>query len=117
MQGGSTPAAEAAHRRLASLAAQISSAPALTDAAAPLRIHLSRAVAAALSAGRPVVALESTIISHGMPFPANLETARKVESLVREGGATPATIAVLDGMPCVGLEDEQLERLARLGGV
>ena len=54
-------------------------------------------VAEALAANRPVVALESTIITHGMPFPQNVETARLVETTVRDQGATPATIAVLDG--------------------
>ncbi|KAL4459061.1 hypothetical protein ABPG75_013926 [Micractinium tetrahymenae] len=72
-------------------------------------------VAAALAAGRPVVALESTIISHGMPFPQNLETARQVEAVVRAHGATPATIAVLGGVPHVGLTPSQLESLARAG--
>ncbi len=65
-------------------------------------MRVSPEVAAALAAHRPVVALESTIISHGMPFPANLATALEVEAVVREAGAVPATIAVLDGQPCVG---------------
>lgn len=72
-------------------------------------------MAAALAAGRPVVALESTIISHGMPYPQNLETAREVEGVVRAHGAVPATIAVLGGVPHVGLTAAQLERLARGG--
>ncbi|MBL8360105.1 MAG: pseudouridine-5'-phosphate glycosidase [Rubrivivax sp.] len=72
-------------------------------------------VAAALAAGRPVVALESTIIAHGMPWPQNLETARRVEQAVRHAGALPATIAVLGGRPTVGLTDVQLEALARSG--
>jgi pseudouridine-5'-phosphate glycosidase len=63
----------------------------------------------ALAAGRPVVALESTIISHGMPYPANVGMAREVEQIVREGGAVPATIAILGGRPTVGLSEEQLE--------
>lgn len=66
----------------------------------------------ALAAGRPVVALESTIITHGMPAPRNLETARAVEAAVRAGGAVPATIAVLDGRIRVGLDADDLERLA-----
>ncbi len=74
-------------------------------------------VAAALADGRPVVALESTIISHGMPYPQNVEMATEVEGIVRAGGATPATIAVLDGVCCVGLSPEQLERLATEHGV
>ncbi len=72
-------------------------------------------VAAALAGGRPVVALESTIIAHGMPWPQNLETARRVEQAVRHAGALPATIAVLGGRPTVGLTDVQLEALARGG--
>src|SRR3546814_40922 len=64
------------------------------------------------STGRPVVALESTIITHGMPAPRNLETARRVEAAVRAGGAVPATIAVLDGRIRVGLTADDLERLA-----
>lgn len=61
----------------------------------------------------PVVALESTIISHGMPFPQNLETARKVEQTVREGGAIPATIAVMNGQIHIGLSDQELEDFAQ----
>ncbi len=66
----------------------------------------------ALAAGRPVVALESTIISHGMPYPQNVEMARTVEGIVRDGGAVPATIAVLRGRPTIGLSAEDLELLA-----
>lgn len=69
-------------------------------------------VSAALNAGKPVVALESTIISHGLPRPSNLEVARDVEAIVREHGATPATIAILDGKVCIGLTDEQLIAIA-----
>ncbi|KAJ1694827.1 hypothetical protein LUZ63_011525 [Rhynchospora breviuscula] len=69
----------------------------------------------ALMNGKPVVALESTIISHGMPYPQNYETAKEVESIVRENGAVPATIAILDGTPFIGLSDDQLRRLAILG--
>jgi pseudouridine-5'-phosphate glycosidase len=72
-------------------------------------------VAEALAAGRAVVALESTIVTHGMPFPQNLETARAVESLVRAGGAVPATIAILDGRIAVGLADAELTRIAEAG--
>ncbi|MGK9167069.1 pseudouridine-5'-phosphate glycosidase [Inquilinus limosus] len=68
-------------------------------------------VSAALAAGRPVVALESTIISHGMPYPQNLEMARRVEAIIREEGAVPATIAVADGRIHVGLDDVLLRRL------
>ena len=73
---------------------------------------LTEEVAQALSDGAPVVALESTIISHGMPFPQNVEMATEVERIIREGGAVPATIAVLDGKPRVGLAAEDLHLLA-----
>lgn len=78
-----------------------------------LTMHFSDEVRAALDKGAPVVALESTIITHGMPFPQNLEMARKVEAVIRENGATPATIAVLKGEIHVGLGDAQLEQLAQ----
>ena len=66
----------------------------------------------ALKSGTPVVALESTIISHGLPRPTNLEVARDVETIVRENGATPATIALIDGIAHIGLTDEQLVAIA-----
>jgi pseudouridine-5'-phosphate glycosidase len=75
----------------------------------------SNEVKEALAAGSAVVALESTIISHGMPYPQNLHTAKLVEQVVRANGATPATIAVLKGRVCIGLNDDQLEQLARAG--
>jgi pseudouridylate synthase len=78
---------------------------------------LHPAVRSALDAGRPVVALESTVISHGLPWPENLELARGMEAAVRAGGAEPATIAVLGGRIRVGLEDGELEHLARASGV
>ncbi|MES2760365.1 MAG: pseudouridine-5'-phosphate glycosidase [Pseudomonadota bacterium] len=68
-------------------------------------------VAAARAAGTPVVALESTIISHGMPYPQNVSTAREVEQVIRDAGAVPATIAIIDGKICIGLSSEQLELL------
>lgn len=74
-------------------------------------------VSAALDAGRAVVALESTIITHGMPWPRNLETAQEVERAVREAGATPATIAVLGGQLHIGLTEAELEQLAQAKGV
>lgn len=77
------------------------------------QITRSAAVALALKAGHPVVALESTIVTHGMPWPQNLEVARRVEATVRDAGATPATVAVLDGALHVGLEEDQLEHLAQ----
>ena len=74
-------------------------------------LELTDDVARALRDGDPVVALESTIISHGMPYPQNVEMAREVEGIIRDLGATPATIAVLDGRPRVGLGDADLELL------
>ena len=82
-----------------------------------LTLIRSGEVAAAQAAGRPLVALESTIITHGMPWPHNVETARSVERTVREAGAVPATIAVLDGALHVGLEDAALDRLATADAV
>jgi pseudouridylate synthase len=75
------------------------------------------AVAAALSAGRAIVALESTLIAHGLPWPTNLDVARDSERAVRAGGAVPATIAVLAGSPTVGLTDDEIARLAQAKGV
>ncbi|AIZ45989.1 pseudouridine-5'-phosphate glycosidase [Deinococcus radiopugnans] len=75
-------------------------------------MDLTPEVAAALQAGGPVVALESTIISHGMPYPQNVDMAREVEQIVRDNGATPATIAVLGGRLKVGLSPDELETLA-----
>ena len=69
----------------------------------------------ALAAGKPVVALESTIISHGMPYPQNVETALKVEAIIRENGAVPATIAVLGGRLKAGLSPEEIDYLGKTG--
>ncbi|MBY0555919.1 MAG: pseudouridine-5'-phosphate glycosidase, partial [Burkholderiaceae bacterium] len=69
-------------------------------------------VAAARAAGKAIVALESTIISHGMPYPQNVQMAREVEQIIRATGAVPATIAIMDGKICVGLNEQQLELLA-----
>jgi pseudouridine-5'-phosphate glycosidase len=69
-------------------------------------------IATAISGHRPIVALESTVIAHGLPRPQNLETARRLEQIVRDEGAIPATIAVLRGKLCVGLDSRQLEHLA-----
>lgn len=80
-------------------------------------LHVHPEVAEAIATGRPVVALESTIISHGMPYPTNVEMARGVEGIIRAEGAVPATIAVLGGQCCVGLDEQQLERLATEDGV
>ena len=75
-----------------------------------MRVHPE--VAAALAAGRPVVALESTLVTHGLPRPDNFRIARELENSVRKDGALPATVAVLGGEACIGLEDAALERLA-----
>ena len=75
-------------------------------------IRYGSEVAEARASNRPLVALESTIITHGMPFPQNLETARAVEADIRASGAVPATIAVLDGTLHVGLDDKTLAALA-----
>jgi pseudouridine-5'-phosphate glycosidase len=76
-------------------------------------LQFSPEVEAARAAGKPIVALESTIISHGMPYPQNVQTAREVESVIRDAGAVPATIAIIDGRICVGLSNEQLELLGQ----
>lgn len=78
-------------------------------------MHIAPEVREALDAGLPVVALESTIISHGLPRPRNLEAAREFEQIVRDAGAVPATIAVVDGVRRVGLDDAALERIAGEG--
>ncbi|MFD5455053.1 pseudouridine-5'-phosphate glycosidase [Streptomyces olivaceus] len=78
---------------------------------------VSEEVRAAVAARRPVVALESTIIAHGLPRPRYLLVARELEDLVRQEGAVPATIAVLDGRPHVGLDERQLERVANEDGI
>jgi pseudouridine-5'-phosphate glycosidase len=80
---------------------------------APILIHPH--VKSALLENKPVVALESTILAHGMPFPQNLETARQVEQIVRDNGAIPATIAVMNGILKIGLSDQELEIIARKG--
>ncbi len=78
-------------------------------------VDISNEVQEALDQGKPVVALESTIISHGMPYPKNVETALTVEEIVREGGATPATIAIVQGRLKVGLTDEEIDMLGKAG--
>jgi pseudouridylate synthase len=74
-------------------------------------------VAEAIAAYGPVVALESTVIAHGLPRPQNIETATRLEQIVRDAGSTPATIAVLDGELCVGLTTKQIERIANSDGI
>ncbi len=76
-------------------------------------LDINKEVKEALEDNKPVVALESTIISHGMPYPQNVQTARKCEEIVRQNGAIPATIAILDGILKVGLTDEELEMVGK----
>jgi pseudouridine-5'-phosphate glycosidase len=80
-------------------------------------VRVADAVASAHADRRPVVALESTLIAHGLPRPRNLEVARRLEDIVREGGAVPATIGIVGGEPIVGLSAAQLETLATAEGV
>ena len=77
-----------------------------------MKLRLSEKVSQALKSDAPVVALESTVISHGLPYPSNLETAKSLENNVTDKGAIPATIAVLGGEFCAGLSDSELENLA-----
>jgi pseudouridine-5'-phosphate glycosidase len=89
----------------------------MTAADARYFIVESAAVAAARAAGTPLVALETTIVTHGMPYPQNVETALAVEAIVRAGGAEPATIAILDGRIRIGLTPEEIEALAHMHDV
>ncbi len=89
----------------------------MTKPASPfLPMEYSDEVAAAKARGAPIVALESTIITHGMPYPGNLNMARSVEAIIREQGAVPATIAVIHGVLHIGLDDAKLEELAKTQG-
>ncbi|MDW0115623.1 pseudouridine-5'-phosphate glycosidase [Sporosarcina thermotolerans] len=80
-------------------------------------LEYSNEVQEAFAAGKPVVALESTIISHGMPYPQNVQTAREVEQIIRDNGAVPATIALIDGKIKIGLSDDELEMFGNSQGV
>ena len=80
-----------------------------------MKLVESAEVAAATRTGKPIVALESTLIAHGLPWPDNLAVAKELEAAVRERGAVPATIAVMGGKPCIGLDADALERLAKDG--
>ncbi|MCM2453094.1 pseudouridine-5'-phosphate glycosidase [Agrobacterium vitis] len=82
-----------------------------------LPIVYSRQVAAAKTRNAPIVALESTIITHGMPYPKNVEMAQSVEAIIRDGGAVPAPIAVIEGVLHIGLEEDQLQKLAQMTDV
>ncbi|KAK4371297.1 hypothetical protein RND71_010772 [Anisodus tanguticus] len=111
--------ASSADSRLAILSRHFTSAASASKAGTDGQnlgwIKISPEVREALKHGSPIVALESTIISHGMPYPQNFETAKELEASVKENGAVPATIAILDGVPRIGLTTEELEILARLG--
>jgi pseudouridine-5'-phosphate glycosidase len=80
-------------------------------------LNIAPDIDAALRDGRPVVALESTVIAHGLPRPQNLQTANRLQEVVRETGATPATIAIIDGKLTVGLNDDQINTLANSSGI
>ena len=80
-------------------------------------MSVSEEVKKAIENGQPVVALESTIISHGMPYPQNVETAMKVESIIREGGAIPATIGIIDGVGVIGMSPEEIEEFGSRKGI
>ena len=82
-----------------------------------MRIKVSEEVKRAIEQGLPVVALESTIISHGMPYPKNVQTAYEVEETVRRNGAIPATIGIIDGVPVVGMSKEEIEEFGKRKGV
>ena len=83
----------------------------------PDLFQISNEVANALHACKPIVALESTVISHGLPRPTNLETAYRLESIVREVGAVPATIGIIAGRLIVGLKEDQVQLLAEAGDI
>jgi pseudouridylate synthase len=83
----------------------------------PSALRVSPEVSAALAEGRAVVALESTVIAHGLPYPANVEVARAMEAAIRGEGGVPATVAILDGRIRVGLDDAEIERLGTATGV
>lgn len=82
-----------------------------------MNLKISLEVKEALEKGKPVVALESTIISHGMPYPKNVETALNVEKIIREQGAIPATIGIIDGVAIVGMSPEEIEEFGKRKGI
>jgi len=79
--------------------------------------NIATEIETAFATNTPIVALESTVTAHGLPRPQNLETARRMEQIIREGGGTPATIAILDGKLCVGLNEQQLQVIAETDGI
>lgn len=101
--------------RVANIRSHFSRSPGDVDKVYTSSFKVAPLVQRALLDGLPIVALESTIISHGMPYPQNLETAKQVEMIVKENGAVPATIAILNGIPHIGLTTMELEELAKLG--
>lgn len=82
-----------------------------------MKLRINPEVKKALDEGKPVVALESTIISHGMPYPKNVETALRVETVIRENGATPATIGIIDGEAVIGMTPEEIEEFGKRKGI
>ncbi|XP_074310597.1 pseudouridine-5'-phosphate glycosidase [Silene latifolia] len=106
---------ESANARLSNIQKHLNPQPCSSNHSKGGLIKISPEVSDALSHGAAVVALESTIICHGMPYPQNLETAKEIEGIVRENGAVPATIAILDGIPHIGLDIKELEWLAKFG--
>lgn len=84
----------------------------MSDSTIPKNIVLSPDVARARAQGTPIVALESAVITHGLPYPENIHTAQDMEAVIREAGVTPATIGILDGIVRIGLDGAELERLA-----
>ena len=82
-----------------------------------MHIRVNEKVKKALAAGKPVVALESTIISHGMPYPRNVKTALEVERILEDEGVTPATIGIIDGVPVIGMDAEEIEEFGKREGI
>ena len=82
-----------------------------------MHIRVNEKVKKALAAGKPVVALESTIISHGMPYPRNVKTALEVERILDDEGVTPATIGIIDGVPVIGMDAEEIEEFGKREGI
>ncbi|KAH9602186.1 hypothetical protein KSS87_018453 [Heliosperma pusillum] len=106
---------ESANARLSNIHNHLDPQPCSSNHFKGGSIKISPEVSDALSRGAAVVALESTIICHGMPYPQNLETAKEIEGIIRQNGAVPATIAILDGIPHIGLQIEELEWVAKFG--
>lgn len=80
-------------------------------------VKISKEVEEALKNNVPVIALESTIISHGMPYPKNVQTALEVERIIRENGCVPATIGIIDGTPIVGMSPDEIEKFGSTKGI